>query len=476
MKNDRVCGCQFVSGKSAKPWDRFNEDWIPSLHLGHDKSKKSEKNQKEATERAQRIVDRRKCEKQELEEYSVNEKIRRSADDGEPVRHTFQQFGSLSNETDSASDTYEMEIEDIEEVPQQLISGTATQTEEFNYLFKSGSAGNGRVFNQDYFRGDDDRVKFYTGLPSFEVLMRTFAFVEPYVNRRSLYLNKFQEFIMVLIKLRLNVPQQDIAYRFNVSRSIVSRVFSALLITMDIHLSPLISWPDREDLNMTIPQCFIDSFGFKTTVIIECFEIFIDKPTNLMARAQTYSNYKHHNTVKVLTGITPQGTISFVSEAWGGRTSDKFLTENCGILKNLLPGDLVLADRGFTIQEVWYYGAKLHIPAFTKGKSQLDPVEIEETRKIASVCIYVERVIGLLRQKYTILQSILPIDYLMCNSNKDGGQNIPLIDRILRVCSALVNLCPPIIPFDQYTCNPHNFTERPGLSCSEYIVVFSNKN
>ena len=198
-----------------------------------------------------------------------------------------------------------------------------------------------------------------------------------------------------------------------------------------------------------MPQCFIDSFGFKTTVVIDCFGLFVDKPTNLMARAQTYSNYKHHNTVKVLIGITPQGTISFVSEAWGGRTSDKFLTGNCGILKNLLSGDLVLADRGFTIQEeVWYYGAKLHIPAFTKGKSQHDRVEIEETRKIARVHIHVERVIGLLRQKYIILKSILPIDYLMCNSNKDDGQNIPLIDRILRGCSALVNLCPPIIPFD----------------------------
>ena len=107
----------FVSGKSAKPWDRFNEDWVPSLHLGYDKSKKSEKNQKEATERAQRIVYRRKREKQQLEEYSVTEKIRRLADDGEPVRHTFQQFGSLSNESDSAGNTNEMEIEDIEEVP-----------------------------------------------------------------------------------------------------------------------------------------------------------------------------------------------------------------------------------------------------------------------------------------------------------------------------------------------------------------------
>ena len=94
LKNDRVCGRHFVSRKSAKPWDSFNEEWVPSLHLGHDKSKKSEKNQNEATERAPRIGDRRKREKQKIEEYSVNEKIRRLADDGEPVRHTFQQLGS----------------------------------------------------------------------------------------------------------------------------------------------------------------------------------------------------------------------------------------------------------------------------------------------------------------------------------------------------------------------------------------------
>ena len=144
--------------------------------------------------------------------------------------------------------------------------------------------------------------------------MKTFHFVAPHVKRRSMYVNKFQE----LIKLRLNVPHLDLAYRFEVSRSVVTRVLTALLLVMDIHLSPLIAWPTRDALYKTMPQCFVDSFGYKTTVIIDCFEIFIDRPTNLLARAQTFSNYKHHNTVKVLIGISLQGTISFVSEAWGG--------------------------------------------------------------------------------------------------------------------------------------------------------------
>ena len=53
----------------------------------------------------------------------------------------------------------------------------------------------------------------------------------------------------------------------------------------------------------------------KITVIIDCFEVFIDRPSDLLARAQTFSSYKHHNTIKVLIGISPQGTITFASEA-----------------------------------------------------------------------------------------------------------------------------------------------------------------
>jgi len=34
----------------------------------------------------------------------------------------------------------------------------------------------------------------------------------------------------------------------------------------------------------------------KVAVILDCFEIFIERPSILKARAMTWYNYKHHNT------------------------------------------------------------------------------------------------------------------------------------------------------------------------------------
>ena len=59
---------------------------------------------------------------------------------------------------------------------------------------------------------------------------------------------------MVLMKLRLNVPQQDLAYRFDVSQSTVSTVFLSWMTVMDIRLTPLIE--RREELWRTMPRSF----------------------------------------------------------------------------------------------------------------------------------------------------------------------------------------------------------------------------
>ena len=88
--------------------------------------------------------------------------------------------------------------------------------------------------------------------------------------------------------------------------------------------------------------------------------------------------------------------------------SDKVITQRCGFLDNIEFGDVVLADRGFNIHDdLAVRGAKLEIPAFTKGKSQLSRAEVETSRRLAHVRIHVERIIGQLRKKYKILQHTL---------------------------------------------------------------------
>ena len=86
--------------------------------------------------------------------------------------------------------------------------------------------------------------------------------------------------------------------------------------------------------------------------------------------------------------------------------SDRHLTENCGILENLLPGDFVLADWGFNIHNAaGLYCAEVKLPPFTKGKPQLTTYEVDKARQQSRVRIHVERLIGLLRLKYKILKA-----------------------------------------------------------------------
>ena len=76
-------------------------------------------------------------------------------------------------------------------------------------------------------------------------------------------------------------------------------------------------------------------------------------------------------------------------------------------------GDIILADRGFTCDEYARMAmAEIKTPPFTKGKKQLEKVNVDWSRELSVVRIHVERVIGVLEQKYTILQSILPIAVL----------------------------------------------------------------
>lgn len=118
----------------------------------------------------------------------------------------------------------------------------------------------------------------------------------------------------------------------------------------------------------------------------------------------------------------------FISHSYGGRASDKFIVEDSGILNMLLPGDEVMADRGFPITDLLFpLQVKLNIPAFTNGGKQLTEEKVTDTRRLANVRIHVERAIRRLKV-FNILKDTVPV--LMTTK----------VYNILRICAALVNL------------------------------------
>jgi len=150
-------------------------------------------------------------------------------------------------------------------------------------------------------------------------------------------LSKFNSFMIFFMKVRLNLHFEDIAYRFCVNKGTISRHFHSTLEVLYVKTKKLIMWPDREVLRLTMPTSFRKFFK-RCAIVIDCTEVFVERPSNLLARAQVWSNYKHHSTIKFLIGITPQGTISYVSQCAGGRMSDKEIVENSTLVNFLLPG------------------------------------------------------------------------------------------------------------------------------------------
>ena len=163
-------------------------------------------------------------------------------------------------------------------------------------------------------KSNDEKICFYTGLPNWEILSKLFTYLEQHLPGTSRnILSPFQQVMLTLMRLRLNLSGQDLGYRFGIHKSTVSRTFNQVLTIMYYCLRGFIYWPDRDELQKTMPMDF-RKYCPRCAVIIDCFEIFVERPSNLKSRMQTYSSYKHHNTVKYLIGITPQGTVSFISD------------------------------------------------------------------------------------------------------------------------------------------------------------------
>lgn len=236
-----------------------------------------------------------------------------------------------------------------------------------------------------------------------------------------------------MIRLRTNISTSLLASIFGIEHQYAGAVLRTWIPFLAAKLAFLIDWIPRNERKQ-LPKAFRGMFK-KCVGVLDCFELQLQKPSNLAKRQQLWSDYKNRYTAKFLVVMAPNGTIMYISKAWGGRTSDiDVVKRSTDFLKQLQSYDELMADRGFKMVD-WFilnHRVYLRIPAFLKG-SGFAMGETERTRKLAAARIHVERCIGQLRT-FKILSQTYPV------------RLFKFIDDVATICSTVCNLRPPIVP------------------------------
>ena len=300
----------------------------------------------------------------------------------------------------------------------------------------------------------DDKMNLYTGLSSILTFLTLFKMIEPYLaktrywrgpkrvllkNHKALVRSSLKklsyedEFLLTLMRLRLGLLNEDLADRFGISTTVCSNTFKTWIRILRILLgNSLVQWLPVEAIHDHLPSAFQKRHP-NLRCIIDCTEIFIERAKNLEVQAQTWSDYKSHNTIKFLIGISPTGYITFLSDCYSGRASDKFICSDSGFYDLLEFNDEIMADRGFQIrEELMLRYCSLSVPPGARIKSQMTSKECKKTKDVANLRIHVERAIKRIKT-YIIFKSVLPITMLHH------------ADDIVKTCAALCNLKPLLI-------------------------------
>ena len=134
-----------------------------------------------------------------------------------------------------------------------------------------------------------------------------------------------------MVRLHLRLSVEDLADRFGINPSTVSRTFITWINLMYAKFKELPMWMSQSQVNRWMPPYFKKWYP-TTRVIIDATEYFIEKTSSLARQSATWSSYKNHNTFKVIIGNSRDGTMVFISNLCEGSVSDVDLVGQCGLL------------------------------------------------------------------------------------------------------------------------------------------------
>ena len=226
---------------------------------------------------------------------------------------------------------------------------------------------------------------------------------KPWPERKMSLINQF---FFVCVRLRRGLPLEDLADRFKVSATTLSRLFITWVNLMYVKFDELLVWPSRRRVDRNMPKCFKTSYP-STRIITDCTEFYIQRPSSLATQSASFSSYKNANTCKLLCGISPEGFFTFLSPLYEGSISDRDLVIASGLLDKIERGESIMADKGFEIEDLLLpLGAWLNIPSFLDKQQQMLPDDIRSMKSSASGRIHVERAIGRLKS-FHLLEGVI---------------------------------------------------------------------
>jgi hypothetical protein len=279
-----------------------------------------------------------------------------------------------------------------------------------------------------------ETLSSFTGLQSFssvEILIKLFA--SNAVGIRSNIMDSQCQAILFLMKLRLDLPNKVLATLFSVSSASVGNIFNLHLTALHQILygsnGPMAEIPTRNHTATSLPKCFKKDMS-NCRVVVDCTEIKMQEPSQMDQKKIVYSNYKGACTMKVLIGCAPNGVPVFVSDLYGGSESDKGIVLKSNILNQLMPGDLILADKGFELFDILPSGVTLNIPSFL-DKEQFTLKETYKNRAISRARIIVER----LNARFKVYK------ILNCVKAKDRAK----ANMLVKVCVGLTLFMPTLM-------------------------------
>ena len=218
---------------------------------------------------------------------------------------------------------------------------------------------------------------FFTGLEEYSLFKLIFAYFGPAVNELNYYygtvpaMDPEDQFYLVLMKLRQAKCNVELSALFSISEKDCTNIFVTWINFLYLEFKELCVWPSRELVSFYAPTNFKRTFP-STRVVIDGTEIPIQRPKQPSLQQATCSTYKNRNTVKVLVGVTPAGMVSYISDVYGGSASDRQISERSALVTMCEPGDSIMSDKGFKVQDLFIPAhVTVNIPEFFKKKNRM---------------------------------------------------------------------------------------------------------